>query len=111
MKILESHAKSFCKLKNIKILKQNITGLREVKNTEKNIATFRKRRNRRNEKWRRSVSGIRSDSIYSLILNGKALSSVSRLILVFKEKIQSFIHVCINENAYQVCKCWNVNPG
>ena len=30
MKILESRAKSFYNLKNIKILKRNITGLREV---------------------------------------------------------------------------------
>ena len=40
VKILESHAKLFYKLKNIKSLKRNITGLREDENTENNIGTF-----------------------------------------------------------------------
>ena len=37
MKILESRAKSFYKLKNIKILRRDITGPREVEN---NVGTF-----------------------------------------------------------------------
>ena len=41
MKILKSRAKSFYKLKNIKLLKRNITGLRED-----SIGTFHKKRNR-----------------------------------------------------------------
>ena len=39
VKILESRAKLIYKLKNIKILKRNITGLREVE-ILKNIGTF-----------------------------------------------------------------------
>ena len=44
MKIIESRAKSFYKLKNIKILKRNINGLREVEYTENNTGTFHKER-------------------------------------------------------------------
>ena len=50
VKILESRAKSIYKLKNIKILKRNITGLREIEILKKNIGTFHKKRNIRYEK-------------------------------------------------------------
>ena len=55
VKILESCAKSFYKLKNVKILKHNITGLREVEN---DIEIFHKNRNRLNEIMILFVSGV-----------------------------------------------------
>ena len=44
MKILESLAKSFYKLKNIKILKLNITGLREVETMKITLGLFTKKK-------------------------------------------------------------------
>ena len=63
VKILESRAKSFYKLVNIKILKRNITGLREVKILKLPLGLFTRKEIGGTKKIICSVSGVRSNSI------------------------------------------------
>ena len=62
VKILESRAKSIYKLKNIKLLKRNITGLREVEILKKHWDFSQEKKQTERKKLSCSVSGVRSDS-------------------------------------------------